>query len=175
MGCENFGKLRSIKRLGIIRKLLITLKRMHKLFIFFQILFYSDHEIDVNFRKSRGSKCSKFSQMAPTISLRETPLPTIQNVPTSLRLLAFVQTLLLPLEIPSLRPWIDIAQLCSATFEQLFAFGASFFSSINLRQLYRFWAISEQRLNFLPKLKLYKHKMFTTSFSAMHLLIMHML
>jgi hypothetical protein len=51
-----------------------------------------------------------------------------------------------------------MARLCSATFEQLFAFGATFFSSSNLKQLFRFWAISEQLLGFLLKLKLYSLK-----------------
>ena len=33
---------------------------------------------------------------------------------------------------------LGMARLCSATFEQLFAFGATFFSSSNLKQLFRF-------------------------------------
>jgi hypothetical protein len=39
---------------------------------------------------------------------------------------------------------LGMSQLCSATFEQLFAFGANFFGSSNFKQLFPFWAISEQ-------------------------------
>ena len=41
---------------------------------------------------------------------------------------------------------LGLSRLCSATFEQLLAFGATFWSSSNLEQILPFWATFEQNI-----------------------------
>ena len=65
---------------------------------------------------------------------------------------------------------IGMSRLYSATFEQLFAFGATFFGSSNFKQLFPFCAIFEQ---LFTKVQTLQYEMFTcdrqhftTSFSC---------
>jgi hypothetical protein len=51
-----------------------------------------------------------------------------------------------------------MSRLCSATFEQLFAFGATFFGLSNFKQLFPFRAIFEQRFTRVQTLQ---YEMFT--------------
>jgi hypothetical protein len=43
-----------------------------------------------------------------------------------------------PAPVESMQPALGMSRLCSATFEQLFAFEATFFGSSNFKQLFPF-------------------------------------
>ena len=55
---------------------------------------------------------------------------------------------------------VGLSQLCSATFEQLLTFGATFCGSSNLEQILPFWATFEQNIGLVaPRFKAHiKHE-----------------